>query len=248
MVHTSDVHLGAHTAGDGGAWQEKRDRMHDGFRAVVDLALDQDAGVLLIAGDFFDNDRAPDDVVDFAISEIRRFGRPTVVVPGNHDPMDPGKLYWRHDFEGLAPNLRIIREHAGEVIEVDGVDLVLWGRAYLDSDLRFRPLDGMPERLDGRWHAVMAHGHYFPEGSRVDRSLPIHEAELAAGGPHWDYFALGHFESHLDVSTGSATAVYSGAPVALSDANTLSGWAMVVDFDGNGVRWQKRWVDPRRPG
>lgn len=247
IVHTSDVHLGAFSGREAGVWEQKRDRMHTGFRAVVDLAIREDAGALIIAGDFFDNDRVASDVVDFAIAEIRRYGRPAFVVPGNHDPMDPGKLYWRRDFEAEAPNLRIIREHAGEVFEADALDLVLWGRAYIDTDYRFRPLDGLPERFDRRWHVAMAHGHFVPDGERNDRSMPIHEEEIAGKAGHWDYFAFGHWEAHADVSTRGATAVYSGAPVALSDANTKSGWAMVVDFSADGVRWEKHRVDPGRP-
>lgn len=245
VVHTSDVHLGAHGAHTDLS-RTKRDRMHDGFRAVVDLALAEDADALLIAGDFFDNDDA-DHVVEFATSEIRRFGRPTLLVPGNHDPMDPGALYWRHDFEALAPNLSIIRDPEGEIIEVDGLDLVAWGRAYLTSDhFEFRPLGGLPARLDRRWHIALAHGHYFPAGERVDRNLPIHEVEVAAAAAGWDYLAFGHFEAHRDVSAGGATAVYSGAPVPLSDFTTLAGWAVVVDFDEAGVRWRAHAVDPKR--
>lgn len=246
IVHTSDVHLGAYPASAEGV-RDRRERMHDGFRAVIDLALREQADALLIAGDFFDNDEADAGAVDFALAEIRRFGRPTVIVPGNHDPMDPGKLYWRHDFEGLAPNLRLIRAAEGEHIEFDGLDLVVWGKAYLVSDhFGFRPIEGLPERLDDRWHVVMAHGHHFNEGRHVDRSMPIHEAEIAAAAGHWDYMAFGHFEVHRDVSAGSTTAVYSGAPVPFSDLTPLAGWALVVDFDESGVRWRKHSVDPRR--
>ena len=79
----------------------------------------------------------------------------------------------------------------------------------------------------------------------MHRSLLIHESELHAAAEHWDYLALGHWEPHADVSTGGLTAVYSGAPLALSDANKKAGWAALVDFDDAGVRWELRWVDPR---
>jgi hypothetical protein len=77
------------------------------------------------------------------------------------------------------------------------------------------------------------------------RSMLIHESQIEAAAGQWDYLAFGHWEPHADVSRGGATAVYSGAPLALSDANRKAGWAIVADFDGDGVRWERYRVDPR---
>ncbi|MBN9491878.1 metallophosphoesterase [bacterium] len=207
IVHTSDVHLGAY-AGDGdAAWVARRALMEETFGRVIDLANASGADLLVIAGDFFDNDRVPDETVEFAGRQIARFEGQTVLLPGNHDPMDDGRIYWRHDLEAMAPRLRIVRA--------------------------------------SRWHIALGHGHFVPEGAEVNRSLPIlaHEVEAAAGA--WDYLALGHWEPHADVSCGGMTAVYSGAPMPLTDANRLAGWAIVVDCDDAGVRWVKHRVDPR---
>jgi DNA repair exonuclease SbcCD nuclease subunit len=219
--------------------------MEQAFANVIDRANELAANVLLIAGDFFDNDRIGDDVVRFAGEQIRRFEGKTYLIPGNHDPMDEGSIYWRYDLEAMAPNLRIFRNHPGQVMVDEDLDLVLWGRAYLDTDWHFRPLEGIPERLDERWHIAMAHGHFVAAGTDSGRSLPIHEHEVVSAAGHWDYLALGHWEPHADVSTGGMTAVYSGAPLALSDANRRAGWASVVDMDHDGTRWRLERVDPR---
>jgi DNA repair exonuclease SbcCD nuclease subunit len=245
IVHTSDVHLGAYTGMPGSHWDARRELMEQAFRGVIDLANDVEADALLIAGDFFDNDRVPESVVRFGAEQIARFRGQTFLIPGNHDPMDEGKIYWRHDLESIAHRLTIVREHAGETIEPEGLDLVLWGRAYHDSDWHFRPLEGLPARIDDRWHIAMAHGHYVPTGGEGGRSLPMHEHEIAAAAGHWDYLAFGHWEPHADVSTDGMLAVYSGAPMPLSDANTRAGWAAIVDFDDSGVHWRLHRVDPR---
>lgn len=245
VVHTSDVHLGAYAGSGDGKWAERRTLMEDTFRRVIDLANDVGADALVIAGDFFDNDRVPEETVVFAATEIRRFEGQTFLLPGNHDPMDPGSIYWRHDMEAIAKRLTIVREHKGELIEPEGLDAVFWGRGYLDSDWHFKPLEGIPERVDGRWHMALGHGHFIPEGAESHRSLPIREAEIASAAGHWDYMAFGHWEPHADVSRGGVTAIYSGAPMPLSDANRRAGMAAVVDFDEAGVRWRMHRVDPR---
>jgi DNA repair exonuclease SbcCD nuclease subunit len=247
IVHTSDVHLGAYAGSVDAKWDARRQLMEDTFVRVIELANEVAADALLIAGDFFDNDRVPTETVQFAAETIRRFEGQTFLIPGNHDPMDAGSIYWRHDMEAVAKRLTIVREHSGQVVEPEGLDLVLWGRAYLDTDWHFKPLEGLPERLDSRWHIAMAHGHFVREGGEMHRSLLMKDSEIAAAAGHWDYMAFGHWEPHADVSTGGVTAVYSGAPMPLSDANRRAGMAAVVDFDGSGVRWQMHRVDPRPP-
>jgi DNA repair exonuclease SbcCD nuclease subunit len=245
LVHTSDVHLGAYTGSSEAKWGERRALMEDTFARVIDLANDCSADGLIIAGDFFDNDRVEAETVQFAAEQIARFRGRTFLIPGNHDPMDAGSIYWRHDLEATARRLHIVREHGGEFVEPEGIDLVLWGRAYLDTDWHFKPLEGLPQRLDRRWHVAMAHGHFVREGGDMGRSLLMKESEIAAASGHWDYMAFGHWEPHADVSSGGTTAVYSGAPMPLSDANQKAGWSMVVDFDEGGVRWRAHRVDPR---
>jgi DNA repair exonuclease SbcCD nuclease subunit len=244
-VHTSDVHLGAYVGSENPAWAERRRLMEHAFSNVIDLANDTNADLLLLCGDIFDNDRVLPETVEFAAREIARFKGRSILLPGNHDPMDPGSIYWRHDMEAVAPDLRILREHRGEYVEFD--DIVLWGRAYLDTDWHFRPFDGLPGRLDNRWHIALGHGHFVRDGSDHNRSMLIREAEITGAANDWDYIALGHWEPHADVSCGGATAVYSGAPMPLSDANRRAGWAAVVDFEEAEVRWRLERVDPRPP-
>jgi DNA repair exonuclease SbcCD nuclease subunit len=244
-VHTSDVHLGAYPSSYDAHWAGRRELMEDGFANVIDLANHVEADLLLICGDFFDNDRVEERVVRFAGEQIARFRGRTVLLPGNHDPMDHGRVYWRYSLEAMAPNLRIIREHAGELLHLEELDLVVWGRGYLESDWHFRPLAGIPPRLDSRWHIAMAHGHFVRADGDHSRSLLIHESEIEVAAPDWDYLALGHWEPHADVSSGGLTALYSGAPIALSDVNQKAGWAAVVDFGADGVRWRVERVDPR---
>ncbi|MBK9613020.1 DNA repair exonuclease [Candidatus Amarobacter glycogenicus] len=247
IVHTSDVHLGAYAGSGDAKWNARRELMELTFERVIDLANETNADALLIAGDFFDNDRVPEETVIFAAETIRKFAGQTFLIPGNHDPMDPGSIYWRHDMESIARRLTIVRGHKGELVEPEGLDLVLWGRAYLDTDWHFKPLDGLPERVDDRWHIAMGHGHFVREGGEMHRSLLIKDSEVAAAAGHWDYMAFGHWEPHADVTTAGVTAVYSGAPMPLTDANRKAGLAAVVDFNESGVQWTMRRVDPRRP-
>lgn len=203
VLHTADVHLD----GDG----SHRDRDRAVLRAIVDRALADAVDLVLIAGDLFDHNRVPDDTVAYVRAELDRFRRPIVILPGNHDCLQRGGVFDRHDFTAAAPHVRLIRRLEGERVELPDLDAVVWGRGMTEHDLVFSPLGGLPRRDDARWCLAMGHGFYFDERQRPDRSSPIFAEEIRESG--WDYIALGHQHVRTDVSQGGVTAYYAGAPL-----------------------------------
>ena len=241
LVHTSDVHLGAYSASPRGREEPRNRRLEAGFEAVIDLALGSEADLLLIAGDFFDHARIGPDVVEFAAGQINRFPGNTVLLPGNHDPIGAHGPYERHDIEGLAPRLRLVRDPEGQFLDFPDLDLAVWGRA-ITVDVLERPLAEPPPRRDDRaWNVAIAHGHSVAEDAQMERSLRITPTHLVESA-HWEYIALGHWDVHSDVSHGGATAVYSGSPASLGDVGY--GVAVVVDLDASGARWHAHSLDP----
>ena len=82
VVHTSDVHLDSRdtdAAPDG-----FRSRAERAFSGVVDAARAEDADLLLIAGDLFDNNRVDDSNIDFVYRQFERLH-----CPGGHAPRKP---------------------------------------------------------------------------------------------------------------------------------------------------------------
>ncbi len=234
MVHTSDVHLGAYDtrSGDG----VRRAELEDGFRRVIDIAIAEQADVLLIAGDFFDNARVFDETLLFAAEEVARFGGVTVIGPGNHDNVGPRCVYDRLDFAAHAPNLHILRDPAGELLTFPSLDLEVWGRAHTEQDRHYQPFHGSPGRGDAAWHVGVGHGHFIGPNALLHHSFHILGEQLEATGA--DYIALGHWEQLTRVDAGSAvTAAYSGAPNALSGTRPgfHGGHVLVVDLLGDSA-------------
>ena len=86
VVHTSDVHLGAYSASEDAKWNDRRELMEHTFTRVIDLANETDADALLIAGDFFDNDRVSTETVVFAAEQNRPLPRANVPCPRQPRP------------------------------------------------------------------------------------------------------------------------------------------------------------------
>jgi DNA repair exonuclease SbcCD nuclease subunit len=224
LLHTADVHLDSDSYGAG-----HRDRSRLVLRQIVDRALADEVDLVLIAGDLFDHNRVPDETVAFVRSELDRLRQPVVIMPGNHDALYASAIYDRHDFSAGAPHVRVIRTLNGEIIEFPELDAVVWGRAMAEHEPAFSPLAHIPGRDDRRWSIAMAHGFFYPERERPERSSPIFAEEIRDTG--WDYVALGHHHLQADVTQGAVAAWYAGSP----------GTVLRIDFSpDDGVR-----VEPR---
>jgi DNA repair exonuclease SbcCD nuclease subunit len=218
IVHTSDIHVGDSVD-------------HSGVVApLVDTARDRGADVVLLVGDVFDHNRVPTEVGQTLVDELARADVPVVVLPGNHDCLVPDAV-WRR--VTLPPNVHVMTDAAGEHLELEHLDLALWGRPHPDyGDLR--PLAGVPARGERRWHVALAHGHLVLRPDDRHRAYQITPEEIAASAQ--DYIALGHWDVPHDMSSGDVTAHYSGS------ASRFGVCALVTLSERDG----RRYVDVER--
>lgn len=209
FLHTADVHLDCDSYGSPEQRQAQQSMYFHCFERMIDRALEADVDLLLIAGDLFDHNRVRDETIAFTQDQLRRFQRPVVIMPGNHDCLYSGSIFDRHDFSRDCDNVQVITAPDGQVIELPDLDTVIWGRAMEEHEPGFHPLEHIPSRLDQRWHLAMAHGFFYDSPLGADRSSPIFAEEIRDTG--WDYVALGHVHVRTDRSQGDVTAYYSGA-------------------------------------
>lgn len=193
ILHTSDIHVGDSVD-------------HSGVVALlVDTALAREVDLLLLVGDIFDHNRVPTEAGQALVDELARLDIPVVVLPGNHDCLVPDAVWRRVD---LPANVHVMTDAAGSHLELDALDLALWGRPHPDyGDLR--PLAGIPAPGDRRWHVALAHGHLVLRPDDRHRAYQITPEEIAASAQ--DYIALGHWDVPHDMSAGDVTAHYSGS-------------------------------------
>jgi exonuclease SbcD len=239
VLHTADVHLGTDGYGNLGHREAHQARSRRAFRLIVDRVLAEGVDLFLIAGDLFDHNLVPDETVAFARAELGRLRQPVVILPGNHDVLQPGAIYDRHDFSAGAAHVHVIREPDGQVVDLPELDAAVWGRAMAEHCFEFSPLARLPARPERRWCLAMGHGFYHGPRQRPERSSPIFADEIESSG--WDYLALGHHHLRTDVSQGRVRACYPGAPLVAWDHPDPDGTVLLVDLaEDAGVR-----VSPR---
>ena len=219
LLHTSDVHLGDPMG---------HPRAMEALASVADAVYSQSCDMLLLVGDVFDSERIADDVLLRFVERISRLDVPAVVLPGNHDLVHESSVYRRPPFQDKPDNLFVVEAADGETLSFPELGLELWGRAMPSHTPAFQPLAGMPQPTEGRWLVGLAHGHFYFEDDRDQRSSPIYPGDVAAATCH--YLALGHWDRHVDVSRGGVTAVYSGCPLG-PIGQPDKGEVTVVDLD-----------------
>jgi DNA repair protein SbcD/Mre11 len=240
ILHTADVHLDLDGDVADPHTLSYRAVVQQAFSTVIDLAIQEHVDLLLIAGDLFDSNRPSGDVVDFAIQELRRVGRPIVMIPGNHDCLNTQSIYRQVNLPAACTDLVLISHPDGERHQLAAHNLVLWGRGMVEHEPSYRPLGGIPSPQSDAWHIALGHGFFMEDHVPSYRSSPIYADEIRASG--WDYVALGHCHAFRDVSQGPVTAYYSGAPSFFPGAPGADGHVALVHFEAG----ESRHVDARR--
>lgn len=207
VAHTSDLHIG-------GRWH-KGDDLHT-LRAVLEAVAETRADVLILAGDIFDTNRVPADLVDRFGHMIDDAAVRTVFLPGNHDPATAESAY-RLSAIADVPAVSVIGIDVPDTVRYPDLDLDVWGAPHLDyTDMV--PLAAPPPRA-ARWHIAVAHGHYVRGPHDHHRSWLIRDEEIAA--TEADYLALGHWDLPQPAGQGPVPAYYSGSPELARTLNII---------------------------
>lgn len=232
LVHTSDLHLGADFGFRGEAWHGPRCTCP--LRTVVRLAQEEDAQLLVIAGDLFDHNRVPAALAEQVLADLAEFPGQSIIVPGNHDAYDEHSVYRQYCFTEQVPHVHVITTAEGECLRFEALELSIWGKPIVLHTPLHHPLGGIPQRPAARWFVVVGHGEFVGaevEGSRTpEPSSPIYASELAA--VEADYIALGHWDKQTALAGGRTPAWYSGAPYLGGKCTQ----ALLVTFDNEGVQ------------
>ena len=248
FIHTADWQLGkpyARVTDPDKRAQLRRERL-SAIARLGQVAREQGASFIVVAGDLFDSHQLIANEVSPACSAIGALGLPVLVIPGNHDHGGAGSL-WRESYfleecKQLAPNLTVLLER--QPLELQTIGLMggvlfpcplLRKAEPVDPTAWIRQLDFSPWSDQPR--IVLAHGsvHGFgaEDSSDTDDENPpattnrIDLAALPSG--EIDYIALGDWHGLKQVN---ARAWYSGChemdrfPRA---ADYRSGQVLVVD-------------------
>jgi len=229
FIHTADWQVGMRAKHVGEKGHEVREQRFTTARRVIEVAREQRADFILIAGDVFENNAVDPVSVRKVADILATFVGPVYVLPGNHDPLEPASI-WHRDLWGEVRNVCILREAAP--VETPGG--TLFPCPARERHGGADPTAWIPAAGDGI-RVGIAHGTV--EGIETDEpEFPI--PRTAAEKANLDYLALGHWHSAVTTYTDSAGATrmaYSGTPEPTRFGERDSGNVLLVEIDAHAA-------------
>ncbi len=247
IVHTADVHLGARHTDLGDRAAAQRERQFAAFVATVDLAIEAQADLFLVAGDLFDSNSQPRRSVERVAEQLGRLaGRRirSVLLPGTHDVYDRASIYRAYDLAELAKapegsGLVTVLTPERPELHVPELDTVVFGRVFATKRAPVSPLAGFSAAAATEtWKVGMIHGSLLIPGRTDADEVVFSSGEVAASG--LDYLALGHWHSAQVGTAGPVRYAYAGAPEPVAVDQDRSGKALLVTLS---IADGKRHVD-----
>ncbi len=211
ILHTSDLHL-----------ESLADKSCHSLKALVSLANQAKADLVIVAGDLFDHNRVEDGLVSFVVEQLQRLSTYVAILPGNHDCLVSGSVFERAGLWQNDTNIRVFKAPHGETLDFPDRGISLWGKPMGYYEACAQPLAGIPQpEKNGNWHIAVAHGYYVDAGPPLFPSYNITKEEIVTSG--YDYIALGHIIEFRCVHDGAVKAYYCGSP-------SISGAVAIVDL------------------
>jgi len=201
FVHAADLHLDspllALSRQDARQVERMRRATSEAFERMVDLCIEQEAALLLIAGDLYDHDCPNMQIAVFLRKELRRLeqkGTSVVIIKGNHDA--DNKIT---SALALPANTRVLGERKPETITFDDlpVRIAVHGQSFRGGPVPENLAASYPPTLRGYYNIGLLHTSLAGTADH-DAYAPCTLEELTTRG--YDYWALGHIHKRAVLS------------------------------------------------
>jgi exonuclease SbcD len=191
FLHAADIHLDSPLAGmtrrDPALGRLTATCTRQAFSNLVDTAIANDAAFLLIAGDLYDTEQKNYETGLFFAAEMRRLGRPCVMIHGNHDSASQITRSLQP-----PPNVTILPSRAPGMKELPEFGVVVHGQSFAgraeadDLAARYRP------PVAGAFNIGLLHSSVEDPGDHA-RYAPCRLETLV--NKDYGYWALGHIHT-----------------------------------------------------
>ena len=192
FVHAADVHLDSPLRGleryDGAPVETIRGAARRELENLVTLAVEEDVGLVLLAGDLYDGDWKDYNTGLFLMSQVVRLkeaGIPVVAISGNHDA---ASQITKH-LTSLPENLTWLGSRQAESVVFEALGAAVHGQSYPTRAVTTDLSPGYPEPVPGMWNIGLLHTSVTGREGH-EAYAPCTVEGLRARG--YDYWALGH--------------------------------------------------------
>lgn len=209
IVHCADLHFDTPFSDLKSSLSKiRQEEIRETFSRIIEICKDENADILLICGDVFDNYSVKKITLQFLkekfeeISNVRVF-----IVAGNHDPLNERSFYKMVDW----PSNVHIFSNTMEEVQINDINVTVIGQSFKNNYEKVSQLDNyFPGNSENDIRIMMMHGEVTDIESSNEYN-PVKEKEIEKS--RVSYLALGHRHSFSGFKKcGMTTYAYSGCP------------------------------------
>lgn len=191
FVHAADLHIDSPLVGldryEGAPVEQIRKATRRAFANLVQLCIDEQVQLLLLAGDLFDGDWRDYSTGLYFVGQLQRLRQaeiPVILVRGNHDAASQvtQRLTYPDNVTELAAD-------APQSVVLERAGIVVHGQSYAHRAELRDLASGYPERLGGYLNIGLLHTAVTGRAGH-EPYAPCRLETLRSKG--YDYWALGH--------------------------------------------------------
>lgn len=206
FLHAADIHLDSPLAGLQARaeplTEELRHCTRQAFKAMVDLAIEEDVAFVVIAGDLYDGDWKDFNTGLFFAAEMRRLDRPCFLLRGNHDAASQITKRLR-----LPPNVREFSSRRPETFRLPELGVALHGQSFPEREVPEDLAAAYPDPDPGLLNIGVLHTSADDPGEHATYA-PCTVGRLCDKG--YAYWALGHIHARRVLRAGHPWIVFPG--------------------------------------
>lgn len=219
FIHIADLHLGAkpNTCYPWGAEREKE--LLYSFHKIIDTCNEQEADLLLIAGDLFHKQPLIRELKETRYYFEKLKKTQVVIIAGNHDFISERSNYTGFDW---GERVHMLSEASLDSIYLEEINTEVYGLSYHSRFITEPLYDTVRPGCEERINILLAHGG-------EEKDIPIDKNKLLNSG--FDYIALGHIHKPQIFSKRMA---YSGCLEPLDKTETGKRGYILGEIEKNG--------------
>lgn len=203
ILHCGDIHLDTpFREFNETISKSSRKDIKNVLRNIINICNEEFIDILLIAGDFFDNNSVKKDTLEFIKDVFKMLKNTNVFIsPGNHDP------FYEKSFYTLVEWPKNVYIFKGELERIDLDKVSIHGFAFNKK----YEIEGLLKNIhikNENINILVGHGEVEVRESEYN---PISKEEIRCSG--LDYAALGHIHTFKGINKeGKTYYAYSGCP------------------------------------
>ncbi len=245
FLHSSDWQLGMmrrFLGPDGQArWGQAR---LDAVARIGDVATSTGAAFVVVTGDVFEHNQVERQTILRACEALKRIPVPVVLLPGNHDALEPGSLWTSAQWQAHAPSHVTVLNDSEPLEIVPGVEIVgaPWRSRRPLSDPAAPGYADLTPAEPGTTRILLAHGQLTSLSGGMSDVPTIDQAalEAAVADGRLQYVGLGDRHSTTQVTE---RIWFSGTQEVTSPEEDAPGNVLKVTIGGGAIE-----VEPVRVG